>query len=187
MTQQELIVLARKDTEETIARIENVFLNADAQLLQKKPAPKSWSAVECFSHLLKANKYYLDGCRKALAKHHTTAKPEAEVAYSLLGKIFLSFVEPAPEGTAPKRKVPAPGMIQPHSTIENPEALIEKFISQQKAFLALLQEAEKADLNAVRVPSLLGSLFKFRLGDVLRLLSWHTTRHTDQAERAMNS
>lgn len=183
MTQPELLRKVTRETQSSIERTRRDFLQASEDDLLRKPAPKSWSAAECFVHMLKANKFYLDNIETAFAAE--LPPPQENFSSGRVGKLFLSFVEPQADGGRPKQKVPAPGAIQPSSDVEDPKAVIEKFLAQQERFLGLVKQAETADLKKVRVKSLLGNIVRFRLGDALQLVSWHSIRHLDQATRAV--
>lgn len=185
MYQSELLRKITRETQASIERTRRDFLPSPKVDLLRRPAPKSWSAADCFVHLLKANTFYLDGIEAALSGQ--VPPPQEEFSSGFFGKLFLGFVEPQADGSAPRQKVPAPGSIQPESDVEDPKAVIEKFIAQQERFLELVKQAEQADLKKVKVKSLVGNIIRFRLGDALQLVSWHTIRHLDQATRAVLS
>src|SRR5690606_11451479 len=57
------------------------------------------------------------------------------------------------------------------------KATIEKFISQQKKMLALLDAARRVSLNKTKASISIAPILKLKLGDTFRVVIYHNERH----------
>ena len=65
------------------------------------------------------------------------------------------------------------------------KTVLEKFLSQQKTLLELLQQAEKVSLTKNKTGISISKWIKLKLGDTFRIVIYHNLRHVIQAEKAI--
>ncbi len=146
-------------------------------LLNQRPAPTSWSILECLEHLNRYSRYYNAALAKALAAPRPSADPLAAVSYSWLGRKSVDLMRP----TNAKKQTTLKHM-NPLGSRLGPEVLAE-FDQHQARLLALLAAAPAADLNRKAVPIEFFRLLKLRLGEALEFVVVHQQRHVQQAQR----
>ena len=54
-------------------------------LLNQRPAPASWSILECLEHLNRYSRYYNPAITQALQRPHSAPTAPTEITYSWLG------------------------------------------------------------------------------------------------------
>ncbi len=148
-----------------------------------QPAPGAWSASQCLAHLNSYGRYYLPAIEKAMAAVHTT--PAAHYTAGWLGNYFYNIMLPQGNGR-PKKKMRSPKNHQPGLEL-NAARVVQEFIGQLEVLGRLLSEAQKTDLNRVRVPVSIAPFIKLKLGDTFLFLTAHINRHMRQAERALEA
>ena len=154
---------------------------SDAQL-RLRPAPGSWSVVECLQHLNLAERYYVRQLqhktdRLGLVQHNPT---DQTIESDWVGRLTLKFLDPKS-----KTKVPAPGIVRPRTASDlNPADVMSQFLELHTLQRDLLNKLTYLDWNSEKVPTMYGNWLKMRLGDVVRMLVVHTERHIQQALRA---
>ncbi|HIA10981.1 MAG TPA: DinB family protein [Flavobacteriales bacterium] len=65
------------------------------------------------------------------------------------------------------------------------KTVLEKFLSQQKTLLELLQQAEKVSLTKNKTGISISKWIKLKLGDTFRIVIYHNLRHVIQAEKVI--
>ena len=159
--------------EKAIRQIQNL---SEKELLQ--PATDGgWSIAQCLEHLNSYGDFYLPQIEKGL-KVPMSQETKDTFKSSWLGNYFIQMMEP----TTGKKKYKAFKGHIPAAELDA-YAVVATFIQQQEQFLALLKKAEKADLNAVRIPISITRLIKLKLGDVFQFIIAHDERHIQQAMR----
>jgi hypothetical protein len=155
--------------------VETELLPLPEPVLNFKPTPEQWSALECVEHLNRYCRYYNPALAQAL--HHTAAA-NTEVKYSWLGGKSLEMVRPGnnKQHRAVKHMNPVGGQL----TL----AAVQEFLEHQTQLLALLQQAAP-DLNRKAVPVEFFRLLKLRSGEALEFVVLHEQRHVQQALRAI--
>ncbi|WP_266203811.1 DinB family protein [Pontibacter kalidii] len=144
--------------------------------LNYKPAPDSWSMLECLEHLNRYSRYYNPALAKAIAQNSAGSYVQS-ITYSWLGKKSLEMVRPQ--------------NMKKHKTVKhmNPNnsqltrATIEEFLQQQQELLQLIHDAGKVNLNRKAVPVEFFKLLKLRTGETLEFVVAHQERHVQQALR----
>ena len=165
-------LLAQAQANETAIR--NLFADwTDAQLVWKADA-RSWNAVECIDHLLKAGDLYYPAIREALGRADTGTSVHRP---TLMGRMFYAFVRPG------GWKVPTLAPFEPTTHILKDTSVADRFAEQQQTLYALLRDADGKDLNSGRFASPVSSFVRFNLGDGLRMMTAHQQRHIQQAQR----
>jgi len=161
---------------EVRATVHADFTALDLALLNQRPAPSSWSILECLEHLNRYCRYYNPVFAKALAQQPALAAPGA-VAYSWLGKKSVALVLPTntQKKATLKHMNPLGSQLGRHTLAE--------FDQHQAQLLALLAQAHTADLNRKAVPIEFFRLLRLRLGEALEFVVRHEQRHLQQAQR----
>ena len=161
-----------------------VFEPLDDAVLLQAPAPGKWSAAQCLEHLNAYSRFYLPAMEKAIrAAGPQQRRPAAVFKSGILGNYFTNMMQPRLEGTIGMR-MQSPRSYRPETTLPAAE-VVAAFIAHQHKIIQLLQQAAQVNLQAVKVPTTLGSWLKFSLGDTFRFILAHEQRHLLQARRAL--
>lgn len=164
-----------------LATVEAEFSPLTDAQLRWKPAPASWSIIECLQHLNLAERFYIRNIQHKVDKLGLmqTNPIDQELKSDWVGKAMLYAVDPQV-----KIKIPAPGMIRPRPAAELvPTDVMGQFVELQTLLRNLLDKAVYLDWNQDKVMSLFGNWLKIRLGDAFQMLVAHTERHMKQAMR----
>ncbi|HEY1008135.1 MAG TPA: DinB family protein [Sphingobacteriaceae bacterium] len=176
--QSELLEDLKYRTHRVIAAAEMQFQPLPLSILHFKPSPSRWSIVECLEHLNLYGDHYLPAIRKALLKAGP-ASASAVFRSGWLGEYFSGLMlgknGQILKFTSPKSKNPLFTKV--------PEYVIERFLDQQRQYLACLEESLHVNLGRVRVPISIAPWIRIKLGDTLRFCIYHNERHIRQAER----
>lgn len=148
----------------------------DEATLNRRPAPESWSILECVEHLNRYSDYYIPVMDTAM----NTAKPGAVSTFSpgWLGDYFAKLMQP-------KEKLNKIKTFADKNPIHQPldRKVIAHFIEQQHQLIRLLDKAAQYDLNRIRIPITLSRFIRLKLGDTFRFVIYHQQRHMEQIER----
>ena len=172
----ELLAKLRERVNLNLAAGERLRALPDEQL-NRRAAPKSWSALEAIEHLNRYGDFYhpafataIDGASGPVGETFTS---------SWLGNKFAAGMKPGPK----TRKVKTFPSKNPLGS-QLDRGVLDTFVEQQRQLLALLDRAATVDLTRTRVPTTLSRFVNLRLGDGLRTIIYHDWRHTEQALRA---
>ena len=160
------------------------FIPLDEELLNKQPAPKKWSATQCFEHMNIALRIYVANIEATLKEcERKGIKPKDEFKPVFNGKMGVAMFKPKPNNQInwkmPTFKGWNPGVDAP----DNPRAL-EDLLDLHEKLLNQLERARNYDLTGPIVKSELWFI-RFRLGDAFRFIIGHDQRHMLQAKRAV--
>jgi len=163
-------------TRQLVTTAQAEFEPLDLTLLNHKPAPSSWSILECLEHLNRYSRYYNPLLAKAVAQP-AAALSDKEVGYSWMGRKSVDMMQPS--------------NTKKHTTLKhmNPQGsrlgreVLSEFLAHQSQLLEVLQQAAAADLNRKAVPVEFFKLLKLRLGEALEFVVVHQQRHVQQAQR----
>ena len=156
-----------------------------AEVLLRRPAPDQWNTVEVFEHMNLSSGVYLKGLKEVFARRASTLRTDAEFRPGLLGNYFTKGMLPKPDGRIAWRMKTMKMFDPPRNQGASSES-ITRFITLCEAFLHLLEKARSTDLNAMKVPSSLGPIIRFKAGDAFRFPIAHQQRHFLQIERSLN-
>ena len=152
------------------------FAALDLGNLNYKPAPDSWSILECLEHLNRYSRYYHPALANAIAAN-SNGTYQQTIRYSWLGKKSLDMVQP--QNT--KKHKTVKHMNPNNSTLGRDT--IEAFLQHHAELLSLLASAKHANLNKKAVPVEFFRLLKLRIGETLEFVVLHQQRHLQQALR----
>lgn len=185
MTSNELIeqlLVAAKQNKKTV---EQKFLHLSADLLNKKPSPNSWSAAECFQHLLLTNGEYLKYFNEVAQSSQKSARDDSfnhssihSFKHSFWGKFILYFVNPKTKMESKTTKAYNPSFSQVEPDV------LQKYLSQQGQIVGAVSKMRNLDLKNLKMPSPINEKIKYNLGDAIKILVLHDQRHIQQAEQA---
>ncbi len=178
MNLDQLLAEVKKHTENNIKRLEDKFAVLDDENLNKKASSKSWSAAECFKHLIVSNEFYLKYFPGITDQNRDKKRKDSDYKPTLTGKILVSMVNP--ENV---KKGKAPGFMDPAKSSLKKD-VVKRMLEDNKKILSIAEAAQNLDLNGIKVPLSITSLIKISLADTLLMLAYHSTRHINQAERA---
>lgn len=149
------------------------FVPLELSLLNYKPAPDSWSILECLEHLNRYSSYYNPALAKAIAANAGNA--DQTISYTWLGKKSLDMVRP---DNGKKSKTVK--HMNPNNSQLGRQTL-EEFLDHQTELLQLLDKAKGANLNKKAIPVEFFKLLKLRIGETLEFVALHQERHLQQA------
>jgi len=161
---------------ETLQQLDNAQLN-------QQPAIGKWSAAQVVEHLNTYNDYYLPQLKKALIGSRYAAKPVFKSG--MLGEYFTNSMLPKADGQL-KSKMKAFKAHVPAALLDG-VAVLNKFITDQKKLLNLLDLAIQKDIGKIRVPISISKWINLKAGDTLRFLIAHQQRHFLQIKNTLNA
>ncbi|PKV67433.1 DinB family protein [Pontibacter ramchanderi] len=150
------------------------FVPLELSLLNHKPAPDSWSILECLEHLNRYSRYYIPALAKGIAAN-TGIKPQQMISYTWLGIKSLDMVRP---DNGKKSKTVR--HMNPNNSRLGRQTL-EEFLDHQTELLQLLDKAKGANLHKKAIPVEFFRLLKLRIGEALEFVVLHQERHLQQA------
>ncbi|MBC7652128.1 MAG: DinB family protein [Deinococcales bacterium] len=157
----------------------NHFLQLPLQQLNHKPTETSWCILECIEHLNLYSDYYLPEIEKQIKANS-----------SRLGNIFKSgiignyFANLMLNKNGKQKALKAPKDKTPVFTNLS-MATLDTFIKNQERFKQILLQSQALDLTNIKISISLTKIIKLRLGDTLRFVTYHNTRHIQQAEKVL--
>ncbi|PIB34289.1 hypothetical protein BFP72_02000 [Reichenbachiella sp. 5M10] len=179
MKRSELLQALTADTLQIIEEVK-VFEAYEEEVLTRRSNPNKWSVVECLEHLNIADAHYLLLFDQKLP--NGLVSEEVEYKSSWVGSYFVKSMKPRTDGTIPS----------PMRTLRkfDPEVVVHqdtlsKFLEDQHELLRYLEMCHSLDLKRIKIPSAIGRIVTFRLGDALRFLVAHNQRHVIQAKNVL--
>ena len=188
MTSNELIEQSLSIAEQNKKIVAQKFLKLSKDVLNKKPNAESWSAAECFQHLLFTNGGYLKHFKEVVAKSQDADKIKTFnqssthlFKHSFWGKFIIYFVKPT---TKMKSKTSKP--FNPSFSKVEPD-VVQKYLSHNDELITAISKLRNLDLKKLKMPSPINEKIKYNLGDAIKILVLHDQRHIQQAERTVEN
>ena len=155
------------------------FINLDANTLNTKPTPDSWSILECIEHLNRYGDFYLPEIDHRIK---TGIKADANAVFKSgwLGNYFAESLKPKEN----LNKMKTFRDMDPINSLLHASTLT-KFVDQQKQMIQLLNRAIPIDLTRTKTSISISNWIKLRLGDTLKVVIYHNERHIEQAKRVL--
>lgn len=158
--------------------VKEVFSPLDAALLNRQPAAKEWSALQCVEHLNLTHRYYWGKISPALVGVTQSATGgEALYRPSFWGRIYMYF------GLKEGSRFASPAMLNPGGSSNLTSQVLTDYLDWQKKLLSLMEGVERDEMLNVRVP--IQFFVVFALGDCLKILTYHDRMHMHQAQAAV--
>ena len=177
MNAEKLINELSELTQNNKKAVENFKKLTDIQL-NFKPAPDSWSILECIEHLNRYGNFYLPEISKSLEK--STYKKSEIFKSGFLGNYFAKSMLPKEK----LNKMKTFKSMNPNNSDLN-RSVLDTFINQQETTLQLLKKAKHTNLTKIKTGISITKWLKIRLGDTFRVLIYHNVRHIQQAEKVI--
>ena len=158
------------------------FASLPTTLLNQRPAPASWSILECLEHLNLYSRYYNAALARALPPPHPAPLAPYELSYSWVGRKSVALMNPANA-----KKSTTLTRMNPLGCSLDSSSVLTEFDQHQARLLELLAQAYGTDLNRATVPVEFFRLLKLRLGEAMEFVVVHQQRHLQQAQRVRAS
>lgn len=155
-----------------------VFGALNAQQLNWKPAPDTWSIGQVFDHLITSNSLYYSGLDKIIAGSKTKAFWES---LPFLPKLWGSWLKKSmlPDS---KSKFKSPKVFRP-SASDIRATIIRDFVDHQQRLINRIRKTETLDHAKIMFTSPVASIITYSLEDTFFILLHHEQRHLQQAKR----
>ena len=173
---EELLAELIEQTRININKVENLRDLSNTELNHKENIEK-WSILECIEHLNLYGDFYNPEIRKRIETSHS--KANLIFKSGVIGNYFVNMMLPKKKLNKMKTfkdKNPAGSSLD--------SIVIDKFISQQKEFLELIESSKNINLTKTKTAVSISKVIKIRLGDTFRFIVAHNQRHLIQAENA---
>jgi hypothetical protein len=178
MTSEKLINDLLEESRNISEVVKEKFLVLSFDRLNYRREKYTWSAAECFDHLIVTNNQYIPRIETALEKDNKS-NGNAEFKTTFTGRFLLNSVNPGN-----KRKNKAPRLYRPEIKLYTKE-VINFFLDQNNIISGLICKSEGKDLTSIKVNSPVTSLLRFNLGECFQIIIQHNWRHIAQAGRIL--
>ncbi len=164
-------------TKNNIKTITGLKNHSDVDLNWKASAEK-WSILENLEHLNRYGDFYLPEIQNRIKLSST--KPSPEFKSGLLGSYFAKSM-------LPKEKLNKMKTFDNMNPINSQldKSTIDRFLSQQRTILDLLDAARQINLTKVKTSISISKFIKLRLGDTFRVVIYHNYRHMVQIQNVI--
>jgi len=167
------------------ARINNVtekvmqrFSQLNAEQLNRKPSPESWSIAQCIDHIMVTNKSYYPQYESLISgKPITNFWKNVPVLPGFFGNLLKKSLRQ--EETRKFKTQPA---FQP-SQSELPGDIVNQFANSQYELTKTFNRLAVLDLKNEKITSPAANFITYSLDDLLEITVLHEERHFLQAER----
>jgi hypothetical protein len=163
-------------------KVKTTFGNFSAEQINWKPDAKSWSAGQCFEHLIVTNELYFPNIQKVIdGKHRNNSFSKIPFSSDLIAVLMKNSLNPEQ-----KRKMKTFKIFEP--AVSNiSETIIEDFAKNQRQLIALMKAVKDFDIHKIKIAEPLSIALNLRLDDTFEILVMHEERHFRQAERVIRS
>ena len=139
---------------------------------------RSWSIVQCLSHLARMNRIYCTAINEALnAPGVPRLNAPCVISPGWFAAKFIRSMEPPV-----RTKMKAPTMVRPLDE-SDPLQTLDDFVSSHQPVRRVIVAAEGIDLNRLNFKNPFVPLLRWTVGTGLLLISAHDRRHLWQASR----
>lgn len=164
-------------TKQNIKSVEKLTQKPIHELNWKADA-KTWSVLECIEHLNLCSDFYLPKIERGI--DGSTSTFEANYKSGVLSHYFAKSMLPKEK----LNKVKTFKKVNPNGS-DLTVSTLQRFLTLQEKTLLLLKKSKNINLNTIKVPSMLGKIFKLKLGDAFRVVIYHNLRHIIQAQKTL--
>lgn len=153
--------------------VRDQFGNLSFEHLNYKPHPERWSILECFEHLNRYNRYYLQAIEKAFERSGPFV--DEEIKSTWIGKKSIAMMEPSN-----RKKQKTFRHMNPLNSALTSDVL-DHFLNDQNRLLTLLEKAKHININSKLIPIEFFRLLKMNIGEGFQFVVVHQHRHVLQA------
>ncbi len=161
-------------------RLARELHNRSDDELNHRPAPGSWSALECIEHLNFYGNFYIPEIENQIANSSYPAEETFKSGF--LGNYFAKSMLPK-EGFKKMKTFKSSNPLGRSLGRE----VIDHFVEQQQKLLELLKKAKAVSLTRTKTGISISKFIRLRLGDTFRVVVYHNQRHLLQAQKAMET
>jgi hypothetical protein len=168
--------LALKDEATTLVA------DVDAEVLRRRPDPKTWSVAQILDHVNTAGWLLLKELETAIQKGQASGPyGEPPFRYGVVSRRFVRSMQPSSGWT-----FTAPSVFEPETADTlYPGETVEEFRALQDEFADCVVSAEGLDLRRIRVSSPAVPLLRISLGAWFEATLAHEQRHLEQARAVL--
>jgi hypothetical protein len=167
------------DLESTEKQASEIIARASATQANWQPnTGRSWSIVQCLSHLARTNRIYAAAMYEAVARADPNSKLAPQgISPGLFGAWFIRSMEPPV-----RTRMKARSKVYPLTQADPNEALAE-FVDSHKPVRSVIEAASDMDVNRIRFKNPFVPFVRFTVGTGLLVISAHDRRHLWQANQ----
>ena len=163
---------AEKEASEIIAR------TSATQANWQPNEGRSWSIVQCLSHLARTNRIYAAAMYEAVGRANVHSERASQgISPGFLGAWFIRSLEPPV-----RKRMKAPSKVHPVIQADYKDALAE-FVDSHEPLRRVIEVASGVDVNRIRFKNPFIPFLRFTLGTGLLVISAHDRRHLWQANQ----
>jgi len=144
--------------------------NLDNEAVLKQNKEGKWSIAQNLKHLNFYFDFYNPAIQSGLNKA-TKTQSEETFKSNWLGNYFSDAMDYRKD-----KKMKAFKAFIPEKDL-NAAEVIQDFINNQEEFLRLIREARNYNISGTKIPISLTKWIKIKIGDALRVVSYHNERH----------
>jgi hypothetical protein len=143
-----------------------------------------WSIAECLQHLNYYGHYYLPKIKAGMTNNNLWQSYDTIYKSTWIGNYFVQQMLPKQTGDIKKLKTPNNKNPKKNNI---PNTIIDLFIEQQQEYKSILFDADKYNLNKIKIAISIAPFIRINLGDTLRFCVHHNIRHINQATRVLTN
>lgn len=164
--------IAEREASEIIAQV------SPAQAVWQPNHGRSWSIVQCLSHLARTNRIYAAAMYEAVSRANTQPQDASQpISPGFLSAWFIRSMEPPV-----RTRMKARSKVFPATQLQPPEVLAD-FIDSHKPVRSVAEASSSLDVNRIRFKNPFVPLLRFSVGTGLLVISAHDRRHLWQARQ----
>ncbi len=177
--------MSQQRISEVSAKLDNIteivtqrFSQLNAEQLNRKPTPDSWSIAQCLDHLTVTNRSYYPQYDSLISgKPLPNFWKSVPILPGFFGNLLKKSMRPEE-----KKKFKTQPAFQP-ALSELPGDIVDKFAESQNELTEKLSKLAFLDLKNEKITSPAATFITYSLDDLLEITVLHEERHLKQAER----
>ncbi len=175
--------LVSKQLEMVAVDAVTVFGGLSVEQLNWKLSENDWSVAQCFDHLIVTHSLYFGECEKvSTSGYRPTFWQKVSPLSGFFGRFLINRLDP--KNT---KKMKTMGKAVPSASAIGGD-IIERFVEHQHQMIQAVQRFPTTlDLEKTIVTSPLLGFVTYSLADTLTFLPMHCRRHSDQAQRVVDT
>ncbi|WP_226927410.1 DinB family protein [Frigoriflavimonas asaccharolytica] len=172
MNAQEFLKKMQQQSREISDAVRKLQSENLERLIFKNDA-NQWNILECVEHLNLYAQFYIPQFEEQL--YNNTTKPNADFKSGILGSYFCKSI-------LPKENLKKIKTFQNKNPLNHKLSIsvIDDFLNYQDRFALVLENAEKVDLNKIKIKTTIASFIRINLGDAMQFYVNHNIRHLHQ-------
>jgi hypothetical protein len=165
------------DFRHAVDEARNLLTYTNEEALRKRPAPSSWSALECILHLNLATEAMLPGIRQAVEAAASRSDDQPNFKMDFAGRLLAWSLEPPVF-----LKLQAPKLAQPTES-GGPEPTLREFERLHDELTGLVYASARKAIDQQKMKSPFANMH-YNAYSAFRIIAAHDRRHLWQARKA---